>query len=80
MKGGVRMKSVKGMSLRGLTWGTPEFIEKAKAAEIEGEARYEVNRRLEELEEMEMPDEVRQETKDYAATIFELCGGECEWV
>ncbi len=56
-----------------------EFIEKAKAAEIEGEARYEVDRMLGEIELMNIPPQVRRDAKEYAATIFELCGGECEW-
>ena len=66
-------------SVKGLTWGTPEFIEIAKQGELEGETKYESDRLLGELEMMEMPLEVRREAKGYAAVIFELCGGECEW-
>ncbi len=66
-------------SVKGLTWGTPKFVEIAKAAEREGEARYEIDRMLGEFELMEIPQEVYGEARAYAATIFELCGGECGW-
>ncbi len=63
------MKSVKDM-----VWGTSEFIEKAKAAELEGEARNEVTRKLDEIEALAMtlPEPIFEEARAHAAIIFDL--------
>ncbi len=61
-------------SVKGLTWGRPEFIEKAKTTELEGEARDEVTRKLDEIEALAMtlPEAIFEEARARAAIIFEL--------
>jgi hypothetical protein len=64
-------------SVKGLTWGSPEFVRIAKAAELEGESRHEADQLLDELETMEMSRETFYHAQSRARDIFELCGGEC---
>jgi hypothetical protein len=66
-------------SVKGLTWGSPEFVRIAKSAELEGESRHEADQLLDELESMEMSVETFYHAKYRACDIFELCGGECQW-
>jgi hypothetical protein len=66
-------------SVKGLMWGSPEFVRIAKSAELEGESRYEVDQLLDELETMEMSSRTFYHAQSRARDIFELCGGECQW-
>lgn len=69
------MKSVKGM-----TWGSPEFVAAAKAAEQEGEALHEVNRLLDQLELAELSDAEWRRVRRRVAYMFELyeeCDCDC---
>ncbi len=69
------MKSVKGM-----TWGSPEFVAMAKVAEQEGEALHEANHLLDELELAELSDAEWRKVRRRVAYMFELheeC--DCNW-
>lgn len=64
-------------SVKGMTWGTAEFIAIAKAAEAEGEEKATVERLVDELEKAEMSNETWNNARDRVAYMFELCDGDC---
>lgn len=64
-------------SVKGMAWGTPEFIAIAKTAEAEGEEKATVERLIDELEKAEMSNETWNNARDRVACMFELCDGDC---
>lgn len=61
------MKSVKGM-----TWGNPEFVALAKKAEAEAEVDFAVEQALDTIEMAEMPADCFDKARERVSIIFEL--------
>lgn len=67
------------ISVKGMTWGTPEFITIAKRAEAQGEADQIVEEAVEVIEFSEMSTDCWERVRERVAEMFDLCDGDCEW-